>query len=124
MPRPGAWLPADRRIHNEYLKRIATTVDKAPAPKLLPALEEFKSFIESTPRVNMYFSQMFDEIPHRRPFSKDPTGNKQIRDCEHMLQVLNKILCHAPEWTDAAAGVGLVGVPINALLDYPMGTPR
>lgn len=29
----------------------------------------------------------------------------------------------APEWTDAAAGVGMVGVPMCAVFDYAMGTP-
>jgi phosphatidylserine decarboxylase len=41
-----------------------------------------------------------------------------------MLQVLNHIFTTAPEWTDAAESVGMVGVPLCAIFDYPMGTPR
>ncbi|KAM0512355.1 hypothetical protein ACHAPE_008921 [Trichoderma viride] len=66
---------------------------------------------------------MFEEIPNKRPYWKDPTGTKQIRDYQHMLQVLNHIVSRAPEWTDAAESAGVVGVPFCAILDYPMGTP-
>ncbi|KAH7161050.1 Phophatidylserine decarboxylase-domain-containing protein [Dactylonectria macrodidyma] len=120
--KPGAWLPADHRVHHEYLRRTTDHVDAHPK-KLIPVIQEFKDFIETTPRVYMYFVQMFDEIPRKHPYMKDPTGQKQIRDYKHMLQVLNHILSRPPEWTDAAESVGMVGVPMCALFDYPMGTP-
>lgn len=40
-----------------------------------------------------------------------------------MLQVLNHILTTAPTWTVSAEKVGMVGVPMNAVFDWPMGTP-
>lgn len=57
-----------------------------------------------------------------QPYKNDPTGNKQVRDYKHLLQILNHLLTTAPTWTDAAANVGMVGVPINAVFDWPMGT--
>lgn len=120
--KPGAWLPADHRVHREYVRRISKYADDNPKD-LVPVLQEFKDFIEKTPRVYMYFVQMFEEIPQKHPYCNDPTGTPQIRDYEHMLQVLNHILTRAPEWTDAAESVGMVGVPMNAIFDYPMGTP-
>lgn len=48
---------------------------------------------------------------------------EQIRDYHHLLEILNHIFSSAPQWTDAAANVGMVGVPMCAMLDYPMGTP-
>jgi len=72
----------------------------------------------------MYFSAMWDEIPSRNPcYRRDPTGERQIRDYHHMLAVLNHVFGRAPEWTDAAAAIGMVGVPLNAIFDYAMGTP-
>lgn len=97
---------------------------KHPPEKLTPALEDFRELIETNPRVYMYFQQMFDEIPKKAPYYKDPTGMKQIRDYREMLHVLNHVLTRAPEWTDAAAGAGVVGVPMCAIFDFPMGTPR
>ncbi|KAH0497659.1 hypothetical protein TgHK011_004948 [Trichoderma gracile] len=120
--KPGAWLPADHRVHREYLRRVTDHVDKHPDEKLTRALQELKELIESNSRIYMYFTQMFEEIPNKRPYWHDPTGTKQIRDYHHMLQVLNHIVTRAPEWTDAAESAGVVGVPFCAILDYPMGT--
>ena len=36
-----------------------------------------------------------------------------------MLELINDIVCTAPQWEDN----DLVGFPINAILDWPMGTP-
>ena len=97
-------------------------VDANPQ-KLIPVLQDFKDFIEADPRIYMYFVAMFDEVPMKKPYNKDPTGRKQIRDYHHMLDVLNHTFTQAPTWTDAAAGVGMVGVPMCAIFDYPMSTP-
>ena len=54
---------------------------------------------------------------------KDPSGeNATVRDFPHLLQLINHVLTTAPHWTDAGHSAGLVGVPVNALLDWPMGT--
>ncbi|PHH58488.1 hypothetical protein CDD81_5654 [Ophiocordyceps australis] len=66
---------------------------------------------------------MFDEVPRKKPYWRDPQGERQIRDYEHMLAALNHVLTRAPEWTDTHEGMGVVGVPLNALFDYAMGTP-
>lgn len=70
----------------------------------------------------MWFNSMFTEVPNKKPYNRDPTGNKQIRDYHHMLEVLNHTFNTAPHWTDAAANAGMVGVPMCAIFDYPMGT--
>ncbi|KFA54632.1 hypothetical protein S40293_02230 [Stachybotrys chartarum IBT 40293] len=120
--KPGAWLPRDHRVHREFLKRASSEAGRN-RKELTPALKEFKELIEGNPRLYMYFTQMFEEIPSKHPYNKDPTGSKQIRDYQHMLDVLNHIVTRAPEWTDAAESVGVVGVPMNAIFDWPMGTP-
>lgn len=86
-------------------------------------LQEFKTFIETNPRIRMLFTQMWNEVPVKRPYNKDPTGHKAIRDYGHMLGVLNHVFSRAPEWTDAAESVGMVGVPMCAIFDYVMATP-
>ena len=86
-------------------------------------LQEFRTFIETNPRIRMLFTQMWDEIPQKRPYTKDPTGHKAIRDYGHMLAVMNHVFSRSPEWTDAAENVGMVGVPMCAIFDYAMATP-
>jgi phosphatidylserine decarboxylase len=121
--RPGAWLPADNRVHREWLDRTIDHIDQHGEKELIPVLREFKQLIEENPRIYMYFTEMWDEIPNKAPYQNDPTGESQIRDYRHMLQVLNHVFGRAPEWTDAAASVGMVGVPMAAIFDYAMGTP-
>ncbi|KAK0255358.1 hypothetical protein B0A54_03158 [Friedmanniomyces endolithicus] len=120
--KPGGWMPADHRIQKEWLN---TQIEEAHQNKkeLTPVLQDFKNFIESNPRIYMYFNSMFEEVPRRDPYNKDPTGHRQIRDYHHMLEVLNHTFNSAPYWTDASAHVGMVGVPMCAVFDYPMGTP-
>ena len=119
--RPGAWLPADHRTHKEWLGHQIEETKKNPK-ELVPVLKEFKEFIEGNPRIYMYFNSMFQEVPMKHPYNKDPTGHKQIRDYHHMLEVLNHTFTTAPHWTDNAANAGMVGVPMCAIFDYPMGT--
>lgn len=53
----------------------------------------------------MYFTAMWDEIPNKKPYDKDPTGKRPIKSYQHMLDVLNHVFGKAPEWTD--------GKPLN-----------
>lgn len=98
-------------------------IDKNPK-ELVPVLKDFKDFIEGNTRVFYACNAMFEEIPSKKPYQQDPTGNKQIRDYKHMLDVLNHVLTTAPEWTDNAESMGMVGVPLEAIFDWAMGTPR
>lgn len=124
---PGNWLPADHRIQHEWLRQAVEHVDaqksSGKAAALTPVLLEFKEFIETTPRVHMYFTSMWDEVPHTPVYRRDPTGGRQIRDYMHMLDVLNHSFSKAPEWTNQAQKAGMVGVPLCAIFDYVMGTP-
>lgn len=96
-------------------------VDENPQ-ELIPILKEFKDLIEEDTRMYLLFSTMFEQVPSKKPYSKDPTGHRQVRDYNHMLQLLNHLLTTAPSWSDKSHTVGLVGLPINALLTWPMGT--
>ncbi|KAJ6071147.1 hypothetical protein N7499_009161 [Penicillium canescens] len=118
----GNWMPADHKTHKEWLGGIIRKVDEKQTT-LHPVLEEFKHLIETNTRVYMLLTSMFKEVPRQKRYGHDPTGNPEIRDHSHFLQVLNHLLTTAPSWTDKSHRVGLVGLPINAVLDWPMGTP-
>ncbi|KAJ5605213.1 hypothetical protein N7510_010367 [Penicillium lagena] len=121
--RIGNWLPADHEAHREWLGGVIKKVDDDPHKPLHPVLQEFQHLIDTNTRVYMLLAGMFKEIPHKKPYAHDPTGRPQIRDPPHLLRVLNHLLTTAPSWTDKSHRVGLVGLPINAILDWPMGTP-
>jgi len=71
----------------------------------------------------MLIEGMLKEVPYKKPYVQDPTGHPEIRDYYHLLRVLSHLVTTAPSWTDKAHRVGLVGLPINVVLDWPMGTP-
>ena len=116
--RLGAWLPSDQATLDAWLKATIAKAKKEDRP-LLPVVQEFKDLIESDAEIYMLFHQMFDQVPHKPPYTKDPSGRPQIRDYHHMLQIINHVMTHAAGFDKT----GLVGFPINAILDWPMGTP-
>lgn len=68
----------------------------------------------------MLFTQMFEQVPSNTPeYRKDPTGQPQVRDYRLMLQLINRVMTKAPEFNQT----GLVGFPINSILNWPMATP-
>ena len=86
--------------------------------QLIPVVQEFKELIEDDPELLMLFTQMFEMVPDKPKFRKDPSGNPQIRDYRQMLQKISEISQQAPEFNQT----GMVGFPINAILNWPMGT--
>ncbi|KAF2707606.1 hypothetical protein K504DRAFT_470024 [Pleomassaria siparia CBS 279.74] len=122
LSRVGGWLPHDHRAHKDWLNGVIEDVENDTKP-LHPVIQEFKDLIEKNTRVYMLFEAMFQEVPKKKPYNNDMSGHTQIRDYQHLLQVFNHLLTEAPSWNDKAHKVGTVGLPINAVLDWPMGTP-
>lgn len=120
--RTGHWLSQDRRHHHKFLSTTIEHVDANPK-ELHPVLKEFEEMVNNDTRLYMLFQLMFQQIPTKKEYLQDPTHeNATVRDFPHLLQLLNHVLTTAPKWTDAGHSTGLVGVPVNALLDWPMGT--
>jgi len=86
-------------------------------------IKEFQAMIQNDTRFYMLFTSMLEQVPTKKPYSKDPTGHPEIRDLDHLLAMLNHIITTAPCWSDRSHGVGMVGLPFNALFDWPMATP-
>ena len=115
--RVGRWLPSDQAILNKWVKDLIEDVDKN-ATALLPVVNEFKELIENDAELFMLFHLMFSQVPHKQYFNKDPMGKPQVRSYLVMIYLINRIISKAPEFNKSE----LVGVPINAILDWPMGT--
>lgn len=69
----------------------------------------------------MLFQSMFDEVP--LSYSKQNNGKPEVRDYKHMLRVLNHLIQTAPSYSERKNRMSFVGLPINAVFDWPMGTP-
>jgi phosphatidylserine decarboxylase len=114
--RLGHWLPSDPEVLNLWLKKTIDEAEKKKAP-FHPVIEEFQKMIETDPVMLMYFTQMFEEQPGFAP--PKGSGDIKIKSYHQMLKVMNHVLTTAPEFNLT----GMVGFPINAILDFPMITP-
>lgn len=115
--RVGEWLPSDHQVLLSWLEehsKVATSEKK----ELLPIIQEFKDLIESDAEIYMLFNQMFTQVPRTPRYSRSPSHKPQVRDYHQMLQMLNSIMTKAPSFNKT----GVVGFPINAILDWSMGT--
>lgn len=114
--RLGHWLPVDMAVLNNWLEKTIQEAEKKKA-KFHPVIKEFQELIETDPEMYMYFTLMFTQQP---AFPPPPgSGDVKLKDYQQMLRVLNYVLTTAPEFNTT----GMVGFPINAILDYPMITP-
>jgi len=113
----GKWLPSDQSILEKWMSNLITEVEKDEKP-LLPVIEEFKDLIEGDPEIFMQFNLMFEQVPHKPPYNKDPTGKPQVRSYQHMLRLINKIITKSLEFDTTC----FVGLPICAIFGWPMAT--
>ncbi len=92
--RVGEWLPSDQAFLDNWLQAM---IQKTHAEKkaLHPVIADFQHLIESDADIFMLFNQMFEQVPKKPPYNKDPTGKPQVRDYRHMLQLLNTIMTRA-----------------------------
>jgi phosphatidylserine decarboxylase len=113
--RVGEWLPSDQQALGRWLDDLIGTVGARGDVPLLPVIEEFRRLIEADPEIYMLFASMLRQVPHKQT----PTHEPQVRTVDALLRLFNHVLTHAPEFDDTE----LVGTPINAILDWAMGTP-
>ncbi|MGA2707711.1 MAG: phosphatidylserine decarboxylase family protein [Steroidobacteraceae bacterium] len=115
--RVGEWLSSDQAFLDKWVAGMIARTHAEQKP-LHPVIADLRDLIEGDSQIFMLFHQMFEQVPKKLPYNRDPTGKPQVRDYGHMLRLLNTILTHAPEFNES----GLVGCPINAIFDWPMGT--
>ena len=114
--RLGGWLPWDPEQLNAWLAKTIVEAESTPKP-VHPVVAEFRNMIESDPVMTMNFTLMFQQQPLFPP--PPGSGDVKLANYEQMLLVINHVLGIAPEFNET----GMVGFPINAILDFPMITP-
>lgn len=117
--RVADWLPSDQKTLDRFISELIEEAQQKPDKELLPPVQELKDLIESDPQIYMLINKMFQQVPKRPPYNTTPTGKPQIRDYRTMLQVINIIITKPLTFNET----GLVGFPLNAIIDWPMGTP-
>jgi phosphatidylserine decarboxylase len=111
--RVGRWLPSDKKFLLEWLSQKMEHSARMNLP-LCKSVRELRDAIYEDPILYMGFTSMYDQIPQGY--------NEPVKNFENMLVLINQILNEAPCFSKVENQVGLVGFPINAILDWAMGT--
>jgi phosphatidylserine decarboxylase len=144
--RVGQWLPSDRKVLDEWLANLIKEVKVKSKDKLElilalhpsaedeetamgelqptattdkglnlhPPVEDLKNAILTDSEINMFFHQMFWQqfgLPGTSEGAKIPSW-------QLMIIIIDYIMTTAPEFNKT----GLVGFPINVILNWPMAT--
>lgn len=113
-PQRAGWLPSNQEDLESWLeghgKRVESRGDDV---ELHPVLIEFQQLIDTDPVVRLYLNEMIAQVPERKPYRK-----RHLHDVPQLLRMINEVLTMAPEFGDNA-----VTLPLNAILDWTMGTP-
>ena len=117
----GKWAPPDQDWTQKWLNNLIEHCDRHEKD-LKRELREFKELVEGDVSLKILASMMFTEVPKRKPYSRDPTEQPQVRDFDHMLKLINHIMDSAPSWSTIADKVGMIGFPISAILNWPICT--
>ena len=124
--RPGGWLPHDPRHVGNWIRKLRKEAGRCKS-ELIPPIKEFEDMVYKDPVLFGNVQMMFSEANFRENYT--PLGwEPQVKDFAEFLHLLNVIMTKAPECyvTSSTDGelqpAGLIGFPINALLDWPMAT--
>ena len=146
--RVGQWIPSDQKVIDKWLANLTTEVQTKYKDKLEllmvlhppavneetdcgetrlvvaygteedlglhPPVQDLLKAIISDPEINMFFNQMFCQQNKNPNIS---TGT-MISSWQHMIILINNIMTTTPEYDKT----GLVGFPINVILNWPMAT--
>lgn len=120
--RPGGWIPQDGAHVERWIRRIKHYVNQQPRA-LVPPIAELRGLVNADPALHAQAEAMFKEAWRHK--HQTPLGQPEVRSFEEFLGLLNGIMTTAPEaYQDIPSQEpsGLIGFPINALLDWPMAT--
>ena len=119
----GRWLPHDQAVLTSWVNDLIVAVDAAAGDTLKHAVtREFSQLIDDDPVVRMYLTQMIEQAPSvKRPANPDLFFQVNLKSVEQLLRLLDHVLDRSLPF--GGRDDPLVGFPINAILDWCMGTP-
>ncbi|MGY3887933.1 phosphatidylserine decarboxylase family protein [Aeromonas aquatica] len=120
--RPGGWVPQDQAHIRRWIARLQKYVAQQPRPLVQP-IAQLRDLVNADPALHAQADAMFEEAWRHEHLT--PLGQIEVKSFDEFLMLLNGIMTTAPEaYQDIPthAPSGLIGFPINALLDWPMAT--
>ncbi|KAF5502841.1 L-tryptophan decarboxylase [Colletotrichum aenigma] len=123
-PNPEKWLA--HKIHQTTTTTPALdskTATTTVVDSLNPSLTNLRAVVQNDPYLAALADQMFTQAAALQ--LRDPTEQPAVQSFRQFLQVVNVIMRSGPQFFDRPGNedaMGFVAAPINALLNYPMGT--
>jgi phosphatidylserine decarboxylase len=111
--RAGHWLPEDPDVLLDWLHSFRDQAEAKGADRH-PVIQEFADLIAHDPIVRMYFTNMIGEVPQSCKYRA-----RHLDSLDQMLTLVDAVLTFAPHFEESA----YVGCPLDAILDWCMGTP-
>ena len=115
--RIGGWLPHDHKAIQHAVKHMVKRAKKAKLEFVSP-IQDLYNLIYGNPTVFMLFTEMLTEVPEKPPYNQDPSHQPEIRDVGTLLVTISHQIQSPIDYNDSVQ----IGTPINAILDWPMGT--
>ncbi len=123
----GNWLPKNKDHISSWIKSTKSRVIPKEHSELVKPIQELKELVDGDPKLSHLANKMFTDAKSHEDLT--PLGTPEVNDFDEFLTLLDHIMTQGPECTeymDPTTGVlepcGLIGFPINALLDWPMAT--
>jgi phosphatidylserine decarboxylase len=110
---PAPWIPERKDAVDKWAHGFAAKVREASEAEFHPAIREFADLIAGDPIICMYVTEMIAQVPKSKRYREH-----HLKSVDQMLALMNAVLTQAPEFNTTA----LVGCPLNAILDWSMGT--
>jgi phosphatidylserine decarboxylase len=114
LKRSAGWLPGQDDLESWIEGHGERVKAKGEQLVLHPVIKELQELIDTNPVVRMYLNQMIEQVPSIKPYRK-----RHLESVEQMLRMINELLTMAPEFGESS----MVATPLNAILDWSMGTP-
>ncbi len=111
--RAAGWLPRQQDLEGWLAGHEQRVGERSEDRPLHPAVRELQTLIEDDPVVGMFARRMIEEVPPAKPYTR-----RHLHSPAQMLRLLDAVMTMAPEFGDQA-----VTLPMNAILDWTMGTP-
>ncbi|CEJ81613.1 hypothetical protein VHEMI01733 [[Torrubiella] hemipterigena] len=120
---PIAWL-------EQFVNDIDARSSNVP---IHPVIKSLQDLIESRTELRMWASVMFQEVPNKNPYNnqhnkrtkiKGAFTHTPVRGYRHMIDLLAVIVAEVgPPYALTVPAFGVMGLPFQAVVDWPMGTP-
>jgi phosphatidylserine decarboxylase len=112
--RASGWLPGNQEDLETWLSDLSARVrSRGEQITVHPVIAEFQDLIAADPVVRMYMTQMVEQVPSGKPYTK-----RHLESVDQLLRLINEVLSMAPEFSEDS----MVTTPLAAILDWTMGT--